>query len=113
MNSYMPIPIKIDAQQRVLQALAYMIERGYGIGKAAALNRTTPKTMKKYMAYAGIKYKIENRKAVIERTMEQKVNQFLLNMSGGMSASRAAREANSRHFLHRQASKALPASPGK
>ena len=89
----MPIPIKPDAQQRVLQALAYMIERGYGIGKAAAFNRTTPQTMKKYMAYAGIKYKIENRKAVIERTMEQKVNQFLLNMSGGMSASRAAREA--------------------
>ncbi len=89
----MPIPIKPDAQQRVLQALAYMIERGYGIGKAAAFNRTTPQTMKKYMAYAGIKYKIENRKAVIERTMEQKVNQFLLNMSGGMSASKAAREA--------------------
>ena len=89
----MPIPIKNDAQQRVLQALAYMIERGYGIGKAAALNRTTPTTMKKYMAYAGIKYKIENRKAVIERTMEQKVNQFMLNMSSGMSATRAAREA--------------------
>lgn len=89
----MPIPINIDAQQRVLQALAYMIERGYGIGKAAALNRTTPKTMKKYMAYAGIKYKIENRKAVIERTMEQKVNQFMLNMSSGMSATRASREA--------------------
>tara|TARA_R110001599_G_scaffold41204_1_gene124770 strand:- start:596 stop:1405 length:810 start_codon:yes stop_codon:yes gene_type:complete len=49
--------------------------------------------MKKYMAYAGIKYKIENRKAVIERTMEQKVNQFMLNMSSGMSATRAAREA--------------------
>ena len=89
----MPIPIKADAQQRVLQALAYMIERGYGIGKAAALNRTTPQTMKKYMAYTGIKYKIENRKAVIERNIQQKVNQFLLNMSSGASATKAAREA--------------------
>ena len=89
----MPIPIKQDAQQRVLQALAYMIERGYGISKAAALNGTTPQTIKKYMAYSGMKYKIKNRKVVIERTMEQKVNQFLLNMSSGMSASRASREA--------------------
>ena len=32
-NRYMPIPIKPDAQQRVLQALAYMIER-YGIEHA-------------------------------------------------------------------------------
>tara|TARA_R110001583_G_scaffold8306_1_gene39965 strand:- start:1427 stop:2356 length:930 start_codon:yes stop_codon:yes gene_type:complete len=89
----MPIPIKQDAQQRVLQALAYMIERGYGISKAAALNGTTPQTIKKYMAYSGMKYKIKNRKVVIERNMEQKVNQFLLNMSSGMSASRASREA--------------------
>ena len=42
----MPIPIKPDAQQRVLQALAYMIERGYGIGKAATFNRTTPQTIR-------------------------------------------------------------------
>tara|TARA_R110000824_G_scaffold306443_1_gene494032 strand:- start:3527 stop:4453 length:927 start_codon:yes stop_codon:yes gene_type:complete len=90
----MPIPMDITAQQRALRAIALMVQQGYGIMNAAELANSSRRSIHKYMKYAGMKFTIRKGKMRIVKTMQQKIYEFVLGMSRGDSATRAARNAH-------------------
>ena len=90
----MPIPMDSAAQQRALRAISLMVQQGYGIMRAADMANSSRRSVHKYMKYAGLKFKIAKGKMEIVRTMEQKIYEFVRNMSNGDSATKAARKAH-------------------
>jgi hypothetical protein len=60
--------------------------------RATKLALTTPRTLKNYLAYKGIKWVIKNRRFEIVRTPEQKRYEMVDLMNDGKSATAAAKE---------------------
>ena len=60
-------------EQRALIALDLLLGRGISMTRATKLARTTPKTLKGYLAAKGIKWIIKNRRFEIVRTPQQMV----------------------------------------
>jgi hypothetical protein len=79
-------------QQRALIALDLLLSRGISMTRATKLARTTPKTLKGYLAAKGIKWIIKNRRFEIVRTPEQKRFEMIDLMNEGKSATAAAKE---------------------
>lgn len=79
-------------QQRALIALDLLLSRGISMTRATKLARTTPKTLKGYLAAKGIKWIIKNRRFEIVRTPEQKRFEMIDLMNEGNSATAAAKE---------------------
>lgn len=84
-----------QAQQRALRALSLMIKEGFGIMKASELAKSSRRSVKKYMKLFGIKTKKGKRgKLVIVKTLQQRMHEFIMYMSKGDSATKAAKKAN-------------------
>ncbi len=79
-------------EQRALIALDLLLGRGISMTRATKLARTTPKTLKSYLAAKGIKWIIKNRRFEIVRTPEQKRFEMIDLMNEGKSATAAAKE---------------------
>ena len=91
----MAIKMSPQAQQRALRALSLMIKEGFGIMKASELAKSSRRSVKKYMKLFGIKTKKGKRgKLVIVKTLQQRMHEFIMYMSKGDSATKAAKKAN-------------------
>jgi len=91
----MAIKMSPQAQQRALRALSLMIKEGLGIMKASELAKSSRRSVKKYMKLFGIKTKKGKRgKLVIVKTLQQRMHEFIMYMSKGDSATKAAKKAN-------------------
>ena len=82
----------IATTQRALMALQLLLTRDVSMTAATKLARTTPKTLKTYLALQGIKWSIRKGRFRIDKTAEQKRFEFLNLMLDGVSATKAARE---------------------
>ena len=82
-----------ETQNRVLYALRLMQSNGWGIEKAAKEAKTTRRSVRKYGSHLGVKFKGKEGTALqfIGQPIN-KIEDFLIKMHGGMSASQAAKE---------------------
>lgn len=92
----MPIEMSPEAQQRALRALSFMIQRGYGIMRAAREAGSSRRSIHKYMKMIGIPYRMVRGRMVILKTLPQKIYEFIIHMERGDTATRAARKAHTR-----------------
>tara|TARA_B100000029_G_scaffold486937_1_gene541816 strand:- start:7054 stop:8004 length:951 start_codon:yes stop_codon:yes gene_type:complete len=84
--------MRASVEQRALLALELLLSRNISMTKATKLALTTPRTLKNYLAYKGIKWVIKNRRFEIVRTPEQKRFEMIDLMNEGKSATAAAKE---------------------
>ena len=82
-----------ETQNRVLYALRLMQSNGWGIEKAAKEAKTTRRSVRKYGSHLGVKFKGKEGTALqFVGQPINKIEDFLIKMHGGMSASQAAKE---------------------
>jgi hypothetical protein len=82
----------VATTQRALTALQLLLTRSVSMTAATRLARTTPKTLKSYLALKGIKWSIKRGRFRIEKTAAQKRFEFLNLMLSGKSATSAAKQ---------------------
>lgn len=92
----MPIVMSPEAQQRALRAISLMIQRGYGIMRAAREAGSSRRSIHKYMKMIGIPYRMARGRMVILKTLPQKIYEFIIHMERGDTATAAARKAHTR-----------------
>ena len=81
-----------NTQNRVLYALRLMQGKGWGIERAAKEAKTTRRSVRKYGQHLGVKFKGKEGTALqFVGQPIQKIEDFLIKMHGGMSASQAAK----------------------
>ena len=81
----------VATTQRALTALQLLLTRDVSMTAATRLARTTPKTLKTYLALKGIKWSIKRGRFRINKTASQKRFEFLNQMLAGNSATAAAK----------------------
>ena len=81
----------VATTQRALTALQLLLTRDVSMTAATRLARTTPKTLKTYLALKGIKWSIKRGRFRINKTAAQKRFEFLNQMLAGNSATAAAK----------------------
>ena len=81
-----------ETQNRVLYALRLMQSNGWGIERAAKVAKTTRRSVRKYGQHLGVKFKGKEGTALqfIGQPI-QKIEDFLIKMNRGMSATQAAK----------------------
>ena len=81
-----------ETQNRVLYALRLMQSNGWGIERSAKVAKTTRRSVRKYGSHLGVKFKGKEGTALqfIGHPI-QKIEDFLIKMHGGMSATQAAK----------------------
>jgi len=81
-----------DTQNRVLYALRLMQSNGWGIERAAKVVKTTRRSVRKYGQHLGVKFKGKEGTALqFVGQPIQKIEDFLIKMNRGMSATQAAK----------------------
>ena len=81
-----------ETQNRVLYALRLMQSNGWGIERSAKVAKTTRRSVRKYGQHLGVKFKGKEGTALqfIGQPI-QKIEDFLIKMNRGMSATQAAK----------------------
>lgn len=82
----------VATTQRALTALQLLLTRDVSMTAATKLARTTPATLKKYLALQGIRWTIRDGRFRIDKTPEQKRFEFLNLLGDGLSATAAAKQ---------------------
>jgi len=81
-----------ETQNRVLYALRLMQSKGIGIERAAKEAKTTRRSVRKYGSHLGVKFKGKEGTALqFVGQPIQKIEDFLIKMHGGMSATQSAK----------------------
>ena len=82
-----------ETQNRVLYALRLMQTNGWGIERAATVAKTTRRTVRKYGELLGVKFKGKEGTALQFVGLPiQKIEDFLIKMHRGQSATQAAKD---------------------
>ena len=82
-----------ETQNRVLYALRLMQSNGWGIERAAKVAKTTRRSVRKYGQHLGVKFKGKEGTALqFVGQPIQKIEDFLIRMHRGDSASKAAKD---------------------
>ena len=82
-----------ETQNRVLYALRLMQSKGIGIERAAKTAKTTRRSVRRYGEHLGVKFKGKEGQALqFVGQPIHKIEDFLIKMHGGTSATKAARE---------------------
>jgi hypothetical protein len=82
-----------ETQNRVLYALRLMQSKGIGIERAAKEAKTTRRSVRRYGEHLGVKFKGKEGQALqFVGQPIHKIEDFLIKMHGGTSATKAARE---------------------
>jgi len=101
----------VATTQRALTALQLLLTRNVSMTAATKLARTTPKTLKSYLALQGIKWSIKKGRFRIEKTPAQKRFEFLNLMLAGQSATQASKELET--TVKTMSRQTLPDSTGR
>ena len=93
----MPRPQPADVVARVEQALMLMQRQGWGVDKAAKFVKTDRRSVYRYLALRGIKWRKKGplNQVFIQKPPKAKITDFLYHMAQGKSASKAAKEVKS------------------
>ena len=81
-----------ETQNRVLYALRLMQTNGWGVERASKVAKTTRRSVRKYGQHLGVKFKGKEGTALqFVGQPIQKIEDFLIKMNRGMSATQAAK----------------------